>query len=186
MNIESLIVDLSRDPFNPLLNFRVAVQYQHDNQTASAVSFYLRTIEYGYQTHPSHVYASLLKLAHCFEDQKDRTYTVTNAILQAMAYRPDRPEAYFLYSRFHERAQSWQECYTFATLGLSALDDSPLPVNVDYHGRFCLEFEKAVSAYWIGRKDESIAIFTKLHGSDLPADYRQSVSANLERLNVTV
>lgn len=186
MDIETLIVDLSRDPFNPLLNFDVAVQYQTDNQTASAVSFYLRTIEYGYETHPLHVYASLLKLAHCFEDQKDRAYTVTNALLQAMAYQPGRPEAYFLYSRFHERAQNWQESYTFACLGLATIGDSRLPVDVDYHGYFCLVFQKAVSAYWIGRKNESIDLFTKLHQLDLPADYRQSVLANLERLNVTL
>ena len=198
MDIETLIVDLSKDPFNPLLNFDVAVRYQTDNQTASAVSFYLRTIEYGYQTHPLHVYTSLLRLAHCFEDQKDRALTVSNALLQAIAYLPNRPEGYFLLSRFHERNATWQEAYTFAKVGLQYDDgrgyhDIPdhdyfpsLPVNIDYLGRFCLEFEVAVSAYWVGRKAESIELFRKLYDLDLPANYRASVLENLEKLNVTI
>jgi hypothetical protein len=184
--IEKLVVNLSRDPFNPAKNFDVAVQYEKDNQTASAVSFYLRTIEYGYDTHPLLVYASLLKLAHCFNDQKDRAHTVSNAFLQAIAYIPGRPEAYFLYSRFHERAQNWQECYTFACLGMATYGDSRLPVDVGYDGYFCLAFEKAVSAYWIGRRDESLEIFTRLNALDLPTEYSNAVRANLEKLNASV
>jgi hypothetical protein len=51
MKIEELVVGLSHDPFNPDLNFAVAVEYEKQNQTASAVSFYLRTAEYGEITH---------------------------------------------------------------------------------------------------------------------------------------
>ena len=43
MKIEELVVQLSKDPFNPELNFECAVEYERINQTASAVSFYLRT-----------------------------------------------------------------------------------------------------------------------------------------------
>ena len=46
MKIEDLVIELSKDPFNPVLNFEVAVEYERQNQTASAVSFYLRTAEY--------------------------------------------------------------------------------------------------------------------------------------------
>ena len=50
-NITDLIFELSKDPFNPVLSFRIAAEYQRIGQTASAVSFYLRTAEYGYHTH---------------------------------------------------------------------------------------------------------------------------------------
>jgi len=40
MKIEDLVVELSKDPFNPVLNFDVAVEYEKQNQTASAVTFY--------------------------------------------------------------------------------------------------------------------------------------------------
>jgi tetratricopeptide (TPR) repeat protein len=181
--IESLIVDLSHDPFNAELNFRAAVEYQHLNQTASAISFYLRTAEYGKDTHPSLAYASLLKLAECFEHQNDRLHTVSNALLQAIAYLPYRPEGYFLMARYHERQQNWQECYTWAQIGLyeSMLPINPLDVDVEYV-EYGLAFEKAVSGWWVGRKDESILLFNQLLEKDLTPEYRQAVENNLARI----
>ena len=100
MEIENLIYDLSYDPFNPSLNFEVAKKYEELQQTASAVSFYLRAAEYGYATEPLIAYSSLLRVSICFEDQNDRNNTITNCLLQAIQYLPDRPEGYFLMSRF--------------------------------------------------------------------------------------
>jgi hypothetical protein len=182
MKIEQLVIELSKDPFNPVLNFDVAVEYEKQNQTASAVSFYLRTAEYGHESHPTLVYASLLKVAHCFDDQNDRQATVTNCLLQAVAYLPYRPEGYFLLAQFHERLGQWQECYTWACIGLHHQLNSPLPVHVGYEGQYVLQFEKAVSAWWIGRKDESIEIFNKLDAMYLEPGYRQAVKNNIERI----
>ena len=49
--IDDLIVKFSHDPFNPWLSLRIAVEYERAGQTASSVSFYLRTAEYVYNTH---------------------------------------------------------------------------------------------------------------------------------------
>ena len=181
MNIQNLIVDLSHDPFSPELNFQVALEYDNQKQTASAVSFYLRTAEYGKDSHPSLVYVSLLKVAKCFEEQNDRLHTVSNCILQAIAYLPYRPEAYFWMARFHERQQNWQECYTFAQIGLHASDQAPLFDDLGYDPLYLI-FEKAVSAWWIGRKDESIKDFNYLLTQDIPTNYRQAIESNLARI----
>jgi hypothetical protein len=183
MRIEQLVVELSKDPFNPTLNFDVAVEYEKQNQTASAVSFYLRTAEYGHESHPTLVYASLLKAAHCFNDQNDRQATVSNCLLQAVAYLPYRPEGYFLLSQFHERLGQWQECYTWASIGLHNHLHSPLPVHVGYEGQYVLLFEKAVSAWWIGRKDESVELLHKLNTMPLEINYANAVKNNLERIS---
>ena len=182
MRIEQLVVELSKDPFNPTLNFDVAVEYEKQNQTASAVSFYLRTAEYGHESHPALVYTSLLKVAHCFDDQNDRNATVSNCLLQAVAFLPYRPEGYFLLAQFHERLGQWQECYTWACIGLHNQLNSPLPVHVGYEGQYVLLFEKAVAAWWIGRKDESLELLHKLDGMKLTHDYEIAVKNNLERL----
>ena len=184
MSIETLIVDLSKDPFNPTLNFTVAVEYQRLNQTASAISFYLRCAEYGKDNPRSvdHVYASLLKLAQCFEEQNDRQSTVSNCLLQAIAFSPFRREGYFLLARFHERLGNWQECYTFAQIGLMQEADEALPVDVEYLGEYCLTFEKAVSAYWIGRKAESLQLLTILSNEMISQEYENAVKLNLERI----
>jgi len=163
-SIEELVKSAAHDMYNPALNFEIAKKYDELSQTASAVSFYLRT------------------------DQKDRAHTVSNCILQAISHIPNRPEGYFFLSRFHERAGQWQEAYTFAQVGLtfSKLELEPLPMNTDYHGEYVLLFEKAVSAWWIGRKDESAEIFKQLDVMDISPDYKASVQSNLARINVAV
>jgi hypothetical protein len=182
MIIETLIFDLSKDPFNADLNFAVAVEYEKLNQTASAVSFYLRTVEYSKQINDPLVYASLLKMAHCFNDQSDRQHTVSNCLLQAIAYWPERPEGYFLLAQFYERLSQWQECYTNAEIGLHRASYPALPVDIGYHGAYCLEFEKAVSAYWIGRKKESTDLLNKLLNMEISFEYKKAVISNLDRI----
>jgi hypothetical protein len=183
MSIESLVGELSHDPFNPELNFACAQEYQALNQSASAVSFYLRAAEYGHEKHLLITYTSLIKVAQCFEFMNDRQVTVSNCLLQAIAYLPQRAEAYFFMSQFHEKNQQWQEAYTFASLGLGALDSPALPADVGYHGKYCLEFQQAVSAWWIGRAEESINLLRKLDNMELHPVFANAVKYNLERLN---
>jgi tetratricopeptide (TPR) repeat protein len=165
MQIEKLTIELSADSFNAEKNFALALEYERLGQLASAAGFYLRAAEFGYKTSPIVAYTSLLKMALCFDKQQDRGGTVITNLLEAIAFLPGRPEAYFLLSRIYEKNKKWHECYTFAELGLTASAASvnfPLPASVDYHGSYCLKFEKAVSGWWIGRKDESKALFTYL------------------------
>ena len=184
--INELIINLSSDPFNPVLSFNIAIEYERVGQTASAVSFYLRTAEYGYYSHGEHVYASLLKSANCFASQKGREITVKNLMEKAIAYSPKRPEAWFLLARHYERNQKWQEAYTAAEVGIQNLPSifSPLPIDVEYAGDFVLPFEKAVAAWWVGRQDESEQIFRTLLQQNLPALYRNSIKSNMDRLGM--
>ena len=184
MRIEDLVVNLSSDPFNPELNFACAKEYDSRGQTASAVSFYLRTAEFGYETHPDLAYQSLLRMSICFETQNDRRHTVSNCILQAVALQPQREEGYFLMSRFHERNSEWRECFTWAELGLyHSLDKAN--EFLDYPGKLGLLFEKAVSAWWIGRSYDSFKIFTELSQLDYMVDeYKVAVKNNLNRISI--
>lgn len=184
--LENLIVQFSSDPFNAEKNFEIAKEYERLNQMASAISFYLRAAEYSKKDKDPIVYSSLLRLSLCFESQKDRIHTVSNAILQALAYEPERPEAYFLMARFHEKSGNHQECYTWAELGLQKKDKKRLPADVEYYGRYCLTFEKAVSAWWIGKESEAKQLFIGLLVEDLRPEYRDAVKANLGRMGVTV
>ena len=153
------------------------------NRKFSAVSFYLRTAEYG---NGILVYNSLLKVARCLDDQNDRIHTVSNCILQALSYMPERPEAYFLMSQFYERQAKWQECYTWAELGLSVSKNitNHLPAFVGYYDYYVLEFEKAVSAWWIGRRDESKEILSRLQQTVMAEEYKNAVNYNVERLDL--
>ena len=185
-SIRDLIESASHDMFNPELNFYIAKKYEELEQAASAVSFYLRAAEYGYDTHPLTAYTSLLRISIIFQNQGDRNHTVTNTLFQAIAYLPDRPEAYFLLSRFYEQSASWQESYSYACLGLfySNKKVEPLKAYVDYPDTYVLEFEKAVSGWWLGRKDESMDLFFKLYNLPNIQDmYKNAVIGNIKRIN---
>ena len=185
-NLPNLIVRLSQDPFNSDLNFDVAEEYLLLNQTASAVSFYLRCVEYSLPASPKG-YASLLRMAKCFDDQKGRELSVTNCLLQALTYDDTRPEAYFFLSQYYEKCQNWQESYTWAVLGLGwANGIDSLPIVTDYFDAYCLEFQKAIAAWWIGRKKESLDLLAELNKSKLNPMYKQAVTYNLEKLNAGI
>jgi hypothetical protein len=183
--IERLVVDASTDPLNPEKNLAIAVEYEKLGQTASAVGFYLRAAEYGYKSDPDVTYSALLRVSICIEGQKDRGLTVSNVLLQAIAYMPRRPEAYLLMSKFYERAGSWQESYTYAVLGLGwtrQLFD--LPVDVGYPGHYALEFQQAIAAWWIGRQNESLAMLRELaYDKFTNQEYQQAALSNLKRLD---
>ena len=184
ISIDSLITDLSANPFDPILSLEIAEAYLSIGQTASAVSFYLRTAEYGYKSHPLEVYASLLKASKCFEHQTNRKLTVLNLALKAVAYMPQRPEAYFFLARWYELDKKWQESYTYAEIGLhfSQNQQAELPIKVGYPGEYCLRFQKAVSAWWVGRKDESLKLLQDLMKEDIADVYRTAVMSNLQKI----
>ncbi|CAB4122212.1 Methyltransferase FkbM [uncultured Caudovirales phage] len=185
MEIKDLVTQLSKSPFDPVLSFVIAQEYENIGQTASAVSFYLRTAEYGYYSHPEYVYAALLKSAKCFENQTNREHTVWNLLLKAVAYLPERPEAWFIQAQRYEKESKWQECYTHAQVGLSLVPNriTNLPADVGYYGKYVLEFEKAVSAWWVGRKDEGISIFRSLLNDDsISTEYRSAIIFNLKNV----
>jgi len=184
MNIEKLVIRLSNDPFNSELNFDLAEEYLALNQTASAVSFYLRCAEYSGEA-SAKAYISLIRMAQCFEDQQGREYSVSNCLFQALAYDDTRPEAYFKLSQYYEKAGSWQEAYTFAVLGQGwanePIDD--LSEKVGYYGSYCLLFQRYIAAWWIGRKDESIDGLRVLAKINTHQIYKDAVAYNLEKLD---
>ena len=182
--IETLVVELSTDTFNPEKNFALAVEYYNLKQTAAALSFFLRAAEYGHDTHPLLVYASLLQVSLCLSAQGQRDATVVNSLHEAIGYLPARPEAYFLLSRWYERNNDWRKCYTFAEVGLNFATSNynlPLPTYVEYEGPYCLMFEKAVASWWLGRKEECKTLFEHLlNNYEMAPGYVNSSLGNLK------
>ena len=184
MGIKELALDLANDSNSAEKNFALAEEYERLNQHSSAAGLFLRAADFGYKTHPLITYTSLLKMALCWSKQNDRKATVANSLYHAIAFMPSRPEAYFLLSRFYEKERQWQKCYTYAELGLQfamATFNNPLPGYVEYNGSYCLMFEKAVSAWWIGRKEESKTLFDYLLDEyDMTPEYVYGCLNNLK------
>jgi FkbM family methyltransferase len=172
------------DPADAETNFALAIYYNRIGQTASAVSYYIRTAE---RTDNDLLkYECLVKAAICFEKQGTRAFSVKGLLQHAIALLPTRPEAYFFLSRLHEIEQKegdWFLCYTLASIGLGVCDHNspPLITDVGYPGKYGLLFEKAVSSWWCGLCEESRTLFKDLLvNHNIDSVHRAAVITNLK------
>lgn len=143
-------------------NFNLGQEYEAMGQTGAAISFYLRTAERA--TSDLLQYEALLRMALCFERQQTRDDTEKVLLQKAINLLTDRPEAYFLLSRLHERKKEWHDSYTVACLGLKGCQSThePLITDVQYPGWYGLLFEKGVASWWVGLTEESREIMYDL------------------------
>ena len=185
-NLQTLLNRFVIDPENDYNNLWLAKHYHSIGQTASAVSYYLRTAER--TKDKTLMYACLLISSDCFHSQGCRNDSVKGLLQSAIALCPKRPEGYFLLSRFYERVQNWHDSYLIASIGMvvSDFDCDPLPLVVDYPGNYGILFEKAVSSWHCGLCDESRNILVDLlQNYDMDDVHITAVKNNLERLSQT-
>lgn len=179
----TLLHDFIENPESVENNINLAVYYDSIEQTASAVSYYLRAAERS--TCDKTKYQCILRSAICFDLQGSRNFTVKGLFQHALAILPKRPEAYFLLSKFYEREEKYHDSYLIASIGEKVADANcePLDFNVDYPGFYGIIFEKAVSSWWCGLCDESRKIFEDLDKNfELDALHKEAVKNNLARL----
>jgi hypothetical protein len=157
--------------------------YHSIEQTASAVSFYLRAAERTYDDLVR--YECLLRAGMCFDSQGSRNNSVEGMLQHAVALMPHRPEGYFYLSRFYERAEKWFNSYLIASIGDKVANRVPTPLktDLDYPGFYGVIFERAVSAWWCGLCEESRNIFRYLLENE-PVDdiHKQAILNNLNRI----
>lgn len=181
-DIEELLTTYCQDPENAIFNFNLGLWYINHGHTAPALSYFLRCSERS--TESNLTYESLLWSHHCYEKQGTRDSTAKTLLHHAVCLLPKRPEAYFLLSKFHEIRQQWQDAYTIASLGITFSEECEnLSTDVGYPGFYGLYFEKAVSAYWWGKGDESRELFQQIKNNyELVEPYYSAVQENLTRL----
>lgn len=183
--VEKLLTEYALDIENGLANFNLGIWYWKQGHTAPALSYFLRCAERADDFLLR--YEALIWGSYCYEKQKTRDGTARTLLMQAMCVLPDRPEAYFLLSRFHERREQWQDAYYYACRGLEICDNNfkPLLTDVEYLGKQSLMFEKAVASYWWGKHEECKHILIDLKNNyELSFDLKKAVYSNLNRLGI--
>jgi len=175
--LDNALLNYVSEPRNPIFNFTLGYIYENDGHTAAASSFYIRTCEFGYDDLLT--YEALVRLAGCLERQGSRNFTVKGILLRAIALMPDRPEAYYSLARIYEIMKDWQECYAISTIGLKTPEPiDKLKTDVGYLGKKGIEFEKAVSSWYIGLYDQSLDMFKKLEKDPEVPRHLRLVSGN--------
>lgn len=181
--IEELLTDYSLDTENPINNFKLGYWYWKQEHTAPALSYFLRCAE---RADDLLAYEALIWASFCYDKQGTRDGSAKVLLQQAITLIPTRPEAYFLLSRFCERREWWQESYIMASQGLIMADFGGPSLNtfVEYPGKYGLIFEKAISAWWWGKHEESKTLLNSIleeYDNILP-EYQKSIKENLERI----
>jgi len=187
-DLQELLNCFIKDPENPDINFKLANYYHNIEQTATAVSYYIRTAERTSDKKLS--YACLLACAYCFDKQGCRSISVKGMLQNAISLMPERPEGYFLLSRFYEREEEYQDSYLISSIGMKLTSNyniklDKLPIDVGYPGTWGIIFEKAVSSWHCGLTDESKQLFYDLKNNyynSLDYIHQISVDDNIERL----
>lgn len=165
IDLQTLIHNYIIDCENADNNYNLGLYYESINQTAAALSYFLRCAERS--SAPETVYECLIRSSMCFEKQGKRNFTVKGLLQHAISIYPTRPEAYYLLARFYEKETydgSWQDSYMIASIGekVANFNSAPLTNPVDFPGRYALLFQKGIAAWWCGLVEESRDIFTNL------------------------
>ena len=183
-NLKNAIIEYAYDTENSEKNYNLALIYESLGQTASAITYFLRAAERA--TEKELAYECLIRISACFERQGNRRHTSLVMLKHALYLLPRRPEAYFLLSRFHERNNEFVEGYTLAKQGMEVCNFNipPLRTNVEYPGEWGLVFERAVTAWWWGKKNESVLLFNYLLDNYLDKLDHSHIEAALNNLKI--
>jgi FkbM family methyltransferase len=187
--LNELLNQFALSPEDSENNFNLGFYYESIGQTASAISYYLRSAER--TKNLLEQYECLVRASMCFDDQGTRNFTVKGLLQHAISICPKRPEAYYLLSRFYENENKdgkWNYSFLIASIGEKVADfnSSSLRTEVDYPGKYAILYQKALAAWWCGLCDESRNIFNDLiQNYDLNEDHKNKVLENLKRFNET-
>jgi len=175
------LIEFSLDTENAVKNYNLAVWYENQKQYAPAHTYYLRCAERS--TDDLLSYKALIRSSFCYKAQGSRDGTEKIALENALNLLPQRPEAYYFLSLFYERKEEWQNCYSYANLGLQfSHEESIIP---EYSGKYLLIFQKAIAGWWWGKGMESRKLFHSLaddYWEILDETHKKAVEDNITRL----
>lgn len=155
------LIEFCLDTENPEKNYRLAQWHEEQGHTGPAHTYYLRAAERSEDKNLS--YMSLLRSAICCKKQQTREVTEKSLIDSALVLLPERPEAYYLLCLFYEKKQDWQNCYLYASLGLSCYKNELESIDIpEYKGKYLLIYQKAISSWWWGKGEETRKLYREL------------------------
>jgi hypothetical protein len=176
--------DYIKDPDNDLNNFYLGLFYENQNHHSPASGFYLRCAE---KTSSIDLrYESLLRMYLCYRNLGGRDYTCETLLKQAISLCPRKPEAYFFLTQYYEAKSDWSSIYTYASISLDICEEKSVFFStIEFPDLYALLFQKAASAWWIGKPLEARKLFKELFNNYLDKmtdKYKTLLENNLSRL----
>jgi hypothetical protein len=161
-NLKEPLRNYINDTLNPITNMELALEYEKIGQGAAALSFFLRTAELVYESNPLLAYTCILKTWKQMSNTTRRPVWEIEQLFTAVTFLPSRAEAYYFLSRKASDKDNHKESYMYACLGLQFIDKESLPYEIDGYKPYKLHFQKALSSWYCGQREESRKIFNML------------------------
>ena len=171
-----------QNPYDASNTFHLGWEYEKLGHNAAAFSYYLRAAEYSEDNDLT--YESLIRAGKCIGLGGRRKHSEKGLYYQAITLLPQRPEAYFVLSQYHESNKEWLDAYMYSNIGLGFVSNSkPTITDIGYEGEYVLIFQKAVTSWWVGRGKESRELFHYLVDNYTP--FLNKMYKDLIQQNIT-
>lgn len=153
-----LLNDVVMDYDNPEKIYKLAFEYDKLKQGAAAFGWYLRAADMSKgDTFESKwlQYKSILRGAAIFDRAGNRDHTTGGLYKMAIQTLPERPEAYYLYSKWQMNRSDWREALVYSKMGLNCDHDPVVDPDLDYPGVLGLKYVNAMSEWKTNGRDDS-------------------------------
>lgn len=186
--MDKILKNFIEKPYDPESNLWFGEQYYQEEHKSAALTLFLRAAEYSLDKNKDLTYESLIKVVLCLKGLEGRPHSVRGAILNAITFDRERPEAYYHLSYDHQVKNEWQESYLAAVQGLDKLKNLKSTLtDIDFPGEYALIFQKAVAGWWIGYWDESRTLFRHiLDNFSMRDEFVTACYSNLAKINGTL
>ena len=181
--LKEFLYDYVNNPLDPYINAQLGEEYEKIGQGAAAHSYFLRAAELLHDKDPEMAYCCVLKTWKQIHITTRRPQHEVLQLQTAVAYMPERPEAYLHLSIHYSNLQEWKTSYMYACLGLLYQNKRSLPYNVDYPGDYMLLFQKAFTGWYIGQRKESEELWYELGKlKNIIPEHMDIIQDNINRL----
>jgi hypothetical protein len=181
--LKEFLYDYVNNPLDPYINAQLGEEYEKIGQGAAAHSYFLRAAELLHDKDPEMAYCCVLKTWKQIHITTRRPQHEVLQLQTAVAYMPERPEAYLHLSIHYSNLQEWKTSYMYACLGLLYQNKRSLPYNVDYPGDYMLLFQKAFTGWYIGQRKESEELWYELGKlKNINPEHMDIIQDNINRL----
>lgn len=173
-------------PNDPIVNFNLGLFYEHQGHYSPASTFYLRAAE---KTDSLDLrYEVLIRTFSCYNSLGNRNHTCESLLKQAICLCPKKPEAYYFLTKLYESKSDWLNMYTYSNIALDVCAENSTFVHpVQYPGLYTFLFQKAASAWWVGKPFESRQILRLLvdnYLDRLDNTYRGLLESNIAKIGL--
>jgi len=164
---------LEKNPNNSRYTFYLAQSYRSNQDFEKALETYKKRVSMG--GWKEEVYYSLLQIACIQEKVGSPESEIVKSYFEAYLSRPSRVEAIFYLARHYNQKKEYEKAYQTTQLAKGLQPTGDILFTQPWMLEYGLAVERALSAYWTGRLQESRDLCLEvLRRKDISEDYRRA------------